>query len=67
VQLAPQGIDRLFTSFDETARQSPAAAGSKPVFEKQNLSLIIENYGSCRDREAGMRETHTPTTQPQRQ
>jgi len=54
----------LFASFKKTAGQSPAASGTKAVFQQQDLFLIVEDYGSGCDREAGVREAHAQAPHP---
>jgi len=65
-QLAPQRIDRLFTSFEKAARQTPTTSGAKPVFEKKYLTVVIEDECAGGDGEARVQQAHAPATQARR-
>ena len=59
-QLSLQRVERLFTSFEKTSRQSPAAAGAKSMFQQQHLSVVVEDYRARGDSKARVRHAHAP-------
>lgn len=59
-QFAAHGFLRLFALVEKATGNSPAAVGTKFVFEQQDAPLLIEYKRAGRNREALLPETHYP-------
>jgi hypothetical protein len=57
----------LFSAFEKTTRQTPAASGAKSMFEEKYLSALIEYECSGCDGKTRVHKSHAPTTQARRQ
>jgi len=56
-QFTAQRCFRLFAGIDKPARDAPATAGSKDMFQEQHVALFVSDYGAGADDESRMTKT----------